>query len=107
MTLDMNLFWIIIGAAIVTWIPRITPFIFVRKVALPDVVMRFLKYVPISILSALVFSNLFVQTEQGVGVDWSIFFALIPTVLIAIWTKSLSLTVIIGVISMGLIRLFI
>ena len=107
MSLDINLFWIILAAAIVTWIPRVIPFIFVRVVTLPEIVMRFLKYVPISILSALVFSNLLLQTSSGIKIEWTVLFALIPTVLIAIWTKSLSLTVIIGVISMALIRLFI
>ena len=50
---------IILGSGIVTWLPRIIPFLLVRKLQLPDVVIRFLSYVPICILTALFVQNLF------------------------------------------------
>lgn len=97
---------LLLGCALVTWIPRVLPFIFVRRMALPDVVMRWLAYIPICILSALVITNLFITSGSIVTVHWHVFFAFLPTLFIAIWTKSLSITVLVGIVSMALIRFF-
>lgn len=101
------MFLLIVGSAIVTWIPRILPFIFVKNVELPDVVLRWLKYIPICILSALVFESLFKEGERFVYPDWPSIAAFIPTIVIALVTKSLSWTVIVGVVSMALVRFII
>ena len=59
MTTTTSMILIIIGCAIVTWIPRAVPFMFVRSVKLPDVILRWLSFIPVCILSALVIENLF------------------------------------------------
>lgn len=100
-----SIFWLIVGCAVVTWIPRVLPFIFVKNVELPDIVMRWLKYIPVCILSALVFESLFVEGERFVVPDWQSVAAFIPTLITALVTKSLSWTVIVGVVSMALVRL--
>ena len=95
---------LVIGCALVTWIPRIVPFIFVKKVQLPDIVLRWLTYIPVCILSALVFESLFHEGEGFVVPDWQSIAAFVPTILVALVTKSLSLTVIVGVVSMAIVR---
>ena len=102
----MHLLWLIIGCALVTWLPRIIPFIFVRNVQLPEIILRWLKYIPVCVLSAIIIGNLLQMTDDRVSVNWSILITLIPTIAIAIRTKSLSLTVIVGVACMALTRLF-
>lgn len=97
---------LLLGCALVTWIPRVLPFIFVRKMTLPSVVMCWLSYIPVCILSALVITNLFDTSGPIVTIHWPIFFAFLPTLFIAIWTKSLSITVLVGIVCMALIRLF-
>jgi len=99
-----TIIWIILGSALVTWLPRIIPFIFVRKVKLPDVMLKWLSFIPICILSALVVENLLNTDQSFVTLDWPVFAAFIPTLIVAIWTKSLSTTVVVGVISMAAIR---
>ncbi|HWI47724.1 MAG TPA: AzlD domain-containing protein [Rummeliibacillus sp.] len=99
-----TIIWIIVGSALVTWLPRIIPFIFVRKVKLPDVMLKWLSFIPICILSALVVENLLNTDQSFVTLDWPVFAAFIPTLIVAIWTKSLSTTVVVGVISMAAIR---
>lgn len=96
--------WTIVGCSVVTWLPRIIPFIFVRNVKLPKVVLKWLSFIPICILSALVVENLLNTDRSFVSINWPVFAAFIPTLIIAIWTKSLSTTVIVGVISMAAIR---
>lgn len=46
MALSSYTLFVIIGCGLVTFIPRVLPFIFVRKLQLPDVVIRYLSYVP-------------------------------------------------------------
>lgn len=105
--MSMNIMiWTIIGCAIVTWLPRIIPFLFVKHVKLPAIVMKWLSFIPICILSALVVENLLVPGDGITSLNWSVVFAFIPTLLLAIWTKSLSVTVLAGVISMAIIRIY-
>ena len=99
---------IILGSGIVTWLPRIIPFLLVRKLQLPDVVIRFLSYVPICILTALFVQNLF-AVKQGefpcFNLEYCI--AAVPTIIVAILTRNLMWIVIAGMSSMALIRYFI
>lgn len=97
---------LMLGCALVTWVPRVVPFILVRNVKLPDVVLRWLAYIPVCILSALVLESLFQADGNFVTFDWLNLAAFLPTLIVAIWTKSLSKTVIIGVITMAIFRFF-
>ena len=106
MTISMFMIWLLIGCALVTFIPRILPFIFVRSIKLPKVVIKWLSFIPVCILTALVVEGLIIETEQLVSIDWQVVLVIIPTLLIALKTKSLSLTVIGGVIFMAVIRFF-
>ena len=98
--------WLILGCMIVTLLPRIIPFIFVRSVQMPEVVLKWLSYIPVCILTALVTESMLQDTDSLLSFDWYVVIALIPTLITAIWTKSLSLTVIIGVVCMALLRFF-
>lgn len=104
MTIEPAILWIIIGCAIVTWIPRIAPFAFVRSIQLPDVMLKWLSYIPVCILSALVIEQLLTKENAFVVIDWPIFIAFLPSLLVAVFTKSLSLTVLVGVVTMAAIR---
>lgn len=107
MTTTWAMFWLIVGCALVTWLPRIVPFMFVKKFELPKVVLRWLAYVPICILSALVFESMLDAEGDFVTLDWLQVGAFVPTLLVALVTKSLSLTVIVGVVTMAALRFFI
>ena len=47
----------ILLSALVTWIPRVLPFILVKYKGLPPMAERFLKYLPVSIIFALILSS--------------------------------------------------
>lgn len=100
-------FWILIGCSLVTLLPRILPFILVRQFHLPDVFLRWLAYIPVCILTALVVSELLIDTETfSIQLNSTAILAIIPTLIIAVLTKSLTFTVITGVVAMALIRLY-
>lgn len=107
MTTSLSMLLLMIGCAIVTWLPRVIPFMLVRNVKLPDVILKWLSYIPICILSALVLESLFHSEDKMVTLDWLNVLAFIPTLIVAIYTKSLFKTVIVGVLTMALIRFFI
>lgn len=104
MTTTFTMVLVILACAIVTWIPRITPFILVRNIQLPQVVLRWLQYIPVCILSALVFESLLNANGPIVTFDWLNVIAFVPTALVAIITKSLSQTVVAGVATMAILR---
>ncbi|MFJ5791980.1 AzlD domain-containing protein [Lysinibacillus sp. NPDC093197] len=105
MTTTASMVWLIIGCALVTWLPRIIPFMFVRSVKLPDVVLKWLSFIPVCILSALVIENLLdTESKSFVTLDWPVFLTFVPTLIIALITKSLSITVVAGVIIMAAVR---
>lgn len=105
MTTTTEMLRLILGCAIVTWIPRVLPFIFVRSFSLPDRMLRWLSYIPVCILSALVFESLLDTSGTVVSLDWPKLITFVPTLAIALITKSLSLTVVGGVIIMAVVRL--
>lgn len=84
------------------------PFILLKKFNLPAKVVEFLSFVPITIMAALWFENLF---EQRLGqlpqIDYANLLASVPTVLSAIITKKLLVIVVVGIISLAFVRLVI
>ena len=47
----------VIFSGLVTWIPRMIPFILVKYKGLPAIVERFLKFLPVSIIFSLILSS--------------------------------------------------
>ena len=74
-----------------------------KNIKIPNLFMKWLNYIPVCILSALIIDS-FIYSETALRLHWQNVLAFIPTLIIAIWTKSLSFTVIIGVLTMALLR---
>ncbi|WP_099355071.1 AzlD domain-containing protein [Fredinandcohnia onubensis] len=104
MSLNLSILLIILGSAIVTFIPRVIPFIVIRKIGLPKIVIKWLSFIPICIFTALIVDSFIIQDESLLSIDWRVLAAIIPTLIVAIWTKSLSVTVIVGIVCMATIR---
>ncbi|KAB7706231.1 AzlD domain-containing protein [Bacillus aerolatus] len=107
MSVNITILLIIIGCAVVTLIPRLAPFLIVRNIKLPEAVMKWLSFIPVCILTALIVGSVIESGDDSFpGINWQVLFALIPTLVIAIWTKSLLITVIFGIIVMAVLRNF-
>ncbi|WP_366248798.1 AzlD domain-containing protein [Terribacillus aidingensis] len=104
MIVNSTVLAVIALSALVTVIPRILPFILVRNLQLPDTVMKWLSFVPVCILTALVIENLLIQAENGLTIDWPVLLILLPTAIIAYKSRSLSITVVSGVLLMAIYR---
>ncbi len=91
--------------SLVTYVPRVFPVLILSRRSLPEPVERWLSYVPVAVLSALLAPALF--SPQGV-LDFAVhtnpfFWVSIPVFVIAILTRNLFATVLFG---MALIALF-
>ena len=81
---------IIFGAAIVTLIPRIAPLVLLSRVNLPERVVRWLEFVPIAVLSALLAQSVAMPEGRfSLPPENLALIAVIPVLAIAVRTKSL------------------
>ncbi|MEH7386097.1 AzlD domain-containing protein [Bacillus sp. JJ1521] len=104
MSINLTILLIIIGCALVTFVPRIIPFIVIRNIMLPKIVIKWLSFIPVCIFTALIVDSFIIQDESFLSIDWRALTAIVPTLIVAIWTKSLSVTVIVGIVSMATVR---
>ncbi|MGG2015753.1 AzlD domain-containing protein [Bacillus sp. S10(2024)] len=102
MEVRWDLLLVVLGAAIVTLLPRVIPLLVLSKVEIPEWGLRWLGYIPIAILAALLAQTLFMY--ETMKVDYLV--AAIPTFLVAIFTRSLLGAVLTGVIVVFLLRFF-
>ena len=103
----MNIYvWsVIIGGCIVTVLPRVLPITILSKIKLNKNVEEFLTYIPLSILPALIAVELLtVDNKFSIQGNSLELLAAIPTLLIAIRKNNLLLTVVVGIISVGVLR---
>lgn len=101
MEIRMQIFWIILGASIVTFIPRVLPLIVFSRIQLPNWALRLLNHVPVAVMAALLAQELLTSNDKFVPILNNMkLLALIPTFFIAIITRSLLGTVVAGIVSM-------
>ncbi|MCS7462275.1 AzlD domain-containing protein [Paenibacillus doosanensis] len=96
---------VIIGSAVVTFLPRVIPLMVLSRLQLPEWGMRWLKYVPISVMAALVGQELLMK--EGDLIPWTRnieLLAALPTFLVAVFTRSLLGTVVTGIAAMFVLR---
>ncbi|WP_136604430.1 AzlD domain-containing protein [Paenibacillus dokdonensis] len=106
MEVRWDVFLIIFGSALVTFLPRVLPLMVLSRMELPEWAIRWLNYVPISVMAALVGQELFVQDGRFSLLNNVELLAAIPTVLVAMKTKSLLGTVVTGMVSIMALRFF-
>ncbi|MCI0764143.1 AzlD domain-containing protein [Bacillus sp. TL12] len=102
MEVRLDVLLLLVGAGVVTLIPRLLPLIVFSKIQIPEWGLKWLSYIPIAILAALLAEVLFMNKTM----QWDYLIAAIPTFLVAIYTRSLLGTVLTGVIVIILLRLF-
>jgi branched-subunit amino acid transport protein len=105
--MDQNLiFLIIVGMALVTFLPRLLPAWFLARRKLPAVVVTWLRYVPAAVLAAMLFPALLLDGQQLNIQPANLFLlAALPTFFVAWKTKSLFGAVMVGMLLVALGRL--
>ncbi|HFI2432528.1 AzlD domain-containing protein [Streptococcus suis] len=97
---------IILASALVTWVPRVLPFVLTQNKSLPPKLVKFLSFLPITIIFALTLSSIM---DEEVGSLPSLLpvesLALLPTFLVVLRTKNILLAVVVGVLTTAALRL--
>ncbi|OBZ19197.1 branched-chain amino acid ABC transporter [Bacillus sp. FJAT-27264] len=105
MEIRWDVFIIIIGASIVTLIPRVLPIMVLSRKSLPEWLMRWLSYIPVAVMAALVAQELLISDGKLLSLSNNVeLWAALPTFLTAIITKSLLGTVGVGIITVMVLR---
>ena len=95
----------IVFSGLVTWIPRMIPFILAKYKGLPPIVERFLKFLPVSIIFALILSSVATGKVGSLPqVKWLDFLAVFPTAWVAFRYRNLVGTVLFGVVLIAALR---
>ncbi len=106
MEVSWTILIIIIGCALVTFVPRVLPLMILSQLELPTWLIRWLKNVPVAVMAALLAQELLLSNNQFSIMDNGLkILAAIPAFIVAILTKSLLGTVMAGVIAMMILRL--
>lgn len=100
------IFITIIGMALVTYLPRLLPVWFLSSRQLPSSIIRWLRYVPASVLSAMLIPTLLMKEGAlFISINNEYLLAGLPTLIVALKTKSLFSAVITGMVVVAGARL--
>ncbi len=95
------------GMLLVTYIPRVLPLLILIRMEIPDIIIRWLRFIPVAILAALLTPGiLIVEGKLMFSYHNSFLLAAIPTFIVAIYKKNIFLTVITGMVTVVIINLF-
>jgi branched-subunit amino acid transport protein len=92
----LEMFLLFAGMAAVTFLPRFLPMALVSRIAIPDKAKAFLEYVPVAVLSALVFPAVFAVDGGGVGFDARLLISALAVFVFAWKAKNLFGSVLLG-----------
>ena len=96
--MKLEVLWLLLGMAIVTFIPRFLPMAFLTRRAIPEKMKVGLDYIPVAILSAIVFPLLFSPSNGKVGFEPQLLLAAIPVFIFAHRRKNLWGSIILGML---------
>lgn len=91
---------LVLAMGAVTYLPRMLPLVFLSRRRLPSWLSEWLELIPAAVLSALIAPVLFAQSDpRTLALGKPEMIAAIPALLFALRTRSLALTVLVGMAS--------
>jgi branched-subunit amino acid transport protein len=106
---NQSIVLIVVGSALLTFIPRVVPILMLAGKRIARPFERWLSYVPAALLGALLMAGL--QAKPGDltlwGLDMRDVIAAVPAGVVAVKTRSIMLTVVVGILAAFLTRRFI
>jgi branched-subunit amino acid transport protein len=98
---------VIVLSALATVIPRVMPLAVLGRAQLPAWAARWLEYVPVAVLAALLAQEVFLADGHlYLSASNTALLAVIPTLFVAVRSRSLIGTVLCGVATMAILRWF-
>ncbi|MFN8372283.1 MAG: AzlD domain-containing protein [Anaerolineae bacterium] len=100
----MNEFILVAGMAVVTFLIRYPVLALLGKVTMPDPALRALRYIPPAVLTAIIVPEVLLPGGEVKLFPNSYLIAAIVAALVSWRTKNLLLTIIIGMVTLWLVR---
>jgi branched-subunit amino acid transport protein len=95
----------IAGMLVVTYLPRVLPLAILTKMEIPEIIIRWLRFIPAAILAALLTPGILLVDGKLVLNHHNVFLlAALPTFAVAIYKKNIFLTVITGMLTVAALR---
>ncbi|MBP5834845.1 AzlD domain-containing protein [Lactiplantibacillus plantarum] len=106
---SMDHFWLVIFCACVAFIPRFFPLLFFTKRKIPEWFNEWMRFVPVSLFTALVVKSVFIDSKYAVITSGNLgmIISAILVGFVAYRTRSMTLSVVIGLISVMIFVLLI
>lgn len=102
---QQTVFYVMVGMLLVTYLPRLLPMLLFTSRELPPVVVAWLRFVPSAVLSAMLLPSLVIVDNQLNFQSTNLYlWAAIPTFIVAVKTKNLFSSVIIGMAVVAVVR---
>lgn len=79
----------------------------ISRVNLPAIVIKWLSFIPITLFTALIIDGVIQQHDHAFGYTLNLpyIIAIVPTVMLAIFTRSLTVTILVGIFVIACLRL--
>lgn len=101
---ETSIFIMIFGVSLASLLPRIMPIALLSRVTFPPLLTRWLSYIAPAVLGALTAVSILAPTGAlNISIDNIFIWAFIPTLYSAVKTRSLFITLIVGIICMALL----
>lgn len=105
--MSMEYIYMIAGMTLVTYLPRVLPLAILTRLEIPEIIIRWLRYIPAAILAALLApAILMIDGQLTIGFGNVKLLAAIPTFLVAIYKKNIFYTVVTGVVVITILDYF-
>ncbi|CRH17455.1 AzlD domain-containing protein [Carnobacterium maltaromaticum] len=108
MSLTSQQLYLILGMAVVTYLPRMLPMLLLNNREIPEKIVRWMSFIPVSIFAALIFSDIFFWENQF-SINPLENLKLIPAIVvffIAYKTKNIMWSIVFGVVGISLMVLW-
>lgn len=106
--MDKNYLLMIIGMLLVTYLPRVIPLLILTRMEIPEIIICWLRFIPVAILSALLTPGvLIVEGKLMLNYHNIFLLAALPTFITAVYKKNIFLTVIVGLLSVLILDIYI
>jgi branched-subunit amino acid transport protein len=90
-----------------TYFTRVSFLVFFKKVKMPDIIYRSLKYIPVSILATLIFPGIFIPNDKlDIAITNPYIIAGVVTVGTVLISKNSILSIVLGIVSLVALRTF-
>lgn len=107
MQAEAKIYLLILGLWIVNYLPRMFPMLVLSRMNIPEPVIKWLSFIPAAVLSAITAQSILMPDKQlFISFQNESILSAIPTFAVAVKTRSLVWTLMAGMLSMALVRLW-